>query len=84
MHTWKLILPAGIVMAGFLFCTTATFGTPTYMKNANVKNCTVCHVKTAAPDVMKKDPNLTAIGQCFQKNNHTIDKCNVPPDDFKK
>ena len=28
MRTWKLAIPAGIVMAGFLFCTTATYGKP--------------------------------------------------------
>jgi cytochrome c553 len=77
MRTLKLAVPAGIVMAGFLLCTTATYGTPAYMKKEGVKSCTVCHVKTGAPDAMKKDPNLNDTGKCYKDNDHSLAKCNV-------
>jgi hypothetical protein len=79
MRTWKLAVPAGIVMAGFLFCTTATYGKPEYMKKENFKSCNGCHAKAAT----KTDPNLNDLGVCYQKNNHTLDKCKVP-DGVKK
>ena len=78
MQTWKLIIPAGIVAAGFLFCTTATYGKPEYMKKENLKSCTGCHVKTGATEAMKKDPNLNDLGTCYQKNDHSLAKCDVP------
>lgn len=80
MRTWKLILPAGIVMAGFLVCTTTTYGTPAYMKKENLKSCMTCHAKAAT----KADPNLTAIGTCYQKNDHSLAKCDVPADAKKQ
>jgi hypothetical protein len=78
MRTWKLAVPAGIVMAGFLVCTTATYGKPEYMKKENFKSCTGCHGKMPAT----KD-NLNDLGTCYQKNAHTLDKCKVP-DGVKK
>ena len=83
MRTWKLALPAGIVMAGFLFCTTATYGKPEYQKKEGFKSCSGCHVKVGAPDAMKKDPNLNDLGTCYQKNDHSLAKCKVP-DGVKK
>ena len=79
MQTWKLAIPAGIVMAGFLFCTTASYGTPAYMKKENFKSCTGCHAKAATKD----NPNLNDLGTCYQKNEHTLTKCTVP-DGVKK
>jgi hypothetical protein len=78
MRTWKLAIPAGIVMAGFLICTTATYGKPEYQKKEGFKSCTGCHVKVGTPDAMKKDPNLNDLGTCYSKNSHTLDKCTVP------
>jgi cytochrome c553 len=83
MRTWKLILPAGIVMAGFLVCTTATYGKPEYQKKENLKACTACHVKVGKPDDMKKEPNLNDLGTCYSKNDHSLAKCKVP-DGLKK
>lgn len=80
MSTWKLVLPAGIVMAGFLFCTTATYGKPEYMKKENFKSCTGCHAKLPPT---KDSPNLNDLGTCYQKNDHSLDKCKVP-DGVKK
>jgi hypothetical protein len=79
MSTWKLAIPAGIVMAGFLFCTTATYGKPEYQKKEGFKSCTGCHAKAATKD----NPNLNDLGTCYAKNDHTLDKCKVP-DGVKK
>jgi len=76
----KLAIPAGIVAAGFLFCTTASYGKMEYMKKENLKACTTCHVKVGAADAMKKDPNLTDIGKCYSTSDHALAKCNVPAD----
>jgi cytochrome c553 len=80
MRTWKLVIPAVIVMSGFLFCTTASFGKPEYQKKENLKSCTACHSKIGAPDAMKQNPNLNDLGTCYQKNDHSLAKCNVPAD----
>jgi len=77
MRKLKLAIPAAILMAGFLLCTTATYGTPAYMKKEGVKSCTTCHVKVGAPDAMKKDPNLNDTGKCYKANDHSLAKCNV-------
>ncbi len=69
MKTWKLALPAGILMSGFLLCTTASYGTPAIAKKEG-KKCVYCHVQQG-----KKDLNDT--GKCY-KENKTLDKCPVP------
>jgi cytochrome c551/c552 len=76
----KLAIPAGIVAAGFLFCTTASYGKMEYMKKENLKSCTTCHVKAAT----KADPNLTKIGKCYADNDHSLAKCEVPADAKKQ
>jgi hypothetical protein len=76
MRTLKLVIPAVIVMSGILLCTTATYGTPAYMKKENFKSCTGCHAKAATKD----NPNLNDLGVCYQKNDHSLAKCNVPAD----
>jgi hypothetical protein len=80
MRTWKVAIPAGIVMVGFLFCTTATYGKPEYMKKEGVKSCNGCHAKAATKG---GDPNLNDLGTCYQKNDHSLAKCKVP-DGVKK
>ena len=79
MRILKLAIPAVIVMGGFLLCTTATYGKMEYMKKENLKSCTACHVKVS-PAPTKDNPNLNDLGTCYQKNNHSLDKCNVPAD----
>jgi hypothetical protein len=70
MKTLKLIIPAAILGAGFLICTTASYGTQTYAKNEK-KACVYCH--TAAG---KKDLNKT--GDCYKANEHKdLAKCPV-------
>jgi cytochrome c553 len=83
MHTLKLIVPAGIVLAGFLVCTATSYGKAEYLMkekktNPNITACTSCHVKTSTPEAMKKDPNLNEVGQCYSKNDHSLAKCKVP------
>ena len=77
MRILKLVVPAAIVMVGFLLCATATYGTPTYMKKEGVKSCTVCHAKIGTPDAMKQEPNLNDTGKCYKANNHSLATCNA-------
>ena len=83
MRTLKLVVPAGMVMAGFLICSVSSYGKPEYLAkekktNPNVTSCTSCHVKVVTPAEMKKDPNLNDVGQCYSKNDHSLAKCKVP------
>ena len=83
MRTLKLALPAVIVMGGFLVCTVSSYGKAEYLakekkNNPNITTCTSCHVKTGTAEAMKKDPNLNDVGQCYQKNDHSLAKCKVP------
>ena len=80
MRMLKLAIPAGIVAAGFLFCTTASYGKPAYMKKESPKSCTTCHAKAAT----KAEPNLSEIGKCYADNDHSLTKCKVPADAKKQ
>jgi hypothetical protein len=78
MKTLKVALPAFVLLAGFVVCTTASYGTPTYAKKEaavvgeGMKACPYCHVAAG-----KKDLNDT--GKCYQKNGHKdLSKC-APP-----
>ncbi len=71
MSNLKIILPAAILMGGFLVCSTASFGKAEYTK-ATKKACTFCH-KTNEP--AKKDvmaANLTDAGK-YYKEHKTLD-----------
>ena len=66
----KTVLPAAIVLGGFLLCTTASYGTIEYSKNTK-KACTFCHEKnTPDKEVMKN--NLTDAGK-YYKEKKTLD-----------
>ena len=80
MRMLKLAIPVGVVAAGFLFCTTASYGKMEYMKKENLKSCTTCHAKAAT----KGEPNLSEIGKCYAANDHSLDKCKVPADAKKQ
>jgi cytochrome c551/c552 len=80
MRMLKLAVPAGIVAAGFLFCTTASYGKMEYMKKENLKSCTTCHATPAK----KGEPNLSKIGKCYADNDHSLAKCEVPADAKKQ
>jgi len=70
MRMMKLAIPAAILTGGFLFCTTASYGTPAYAKKTG-KSCTYCHVKMGSKD-------LNATGQCYKANGHSLAKCPAP------
>jgi len=66
----KTVLPAAILLGGFLVCTTASYGTAEYSKNTK-KACTFCHAKVVSDkDVMSK--NLNDAGK-FYKEKKTLD-----------
>ena len=79
MRTLKLIVPAGLIVAGVLFCTATSFGKPEYLAkekktNPGITSCTSCHAKAAK----KGEPNLNDLGECYGKNDHSLAKCKVP------
>jgi hypothetical protein len=68
MSQLKLIVPAVIVLGGFLVCSTATYGKQEYMK-ATKKACVYCHGKVSADkDVMNK--NLTDAGKYYAEHKN--------------
>ena len=69
MGVLKLAIPSAILMAGFLVCTTASFGKPEYAKKEG-KTCVYCHVKAGAKD-------LNDVGKCY-KTDHSLAKCAEP------
>jgi cytochrome c553 len=84
MRKLKLIVPASLVLVGFVASTATSYGKLEYLtkekkNNPNITSCTSCHIKVGAADAMKKDPNLNDVGQCYSKNDHSLAKCTVPP-----
>jgi hypothetical protein len=84
MKTLKVMLPAAVLAAGFMICTTTSFGTPTIAKKeastvgTGMNACTYCHVTAG-----KKDLNDT--GKCYDKNGKKdLDKCAAPTGFTKK
>ncbi len=76
MRALKLAVPAGLLLVGFIVCTTTSYGTPAYAKkegkDGKMMACNTCHEKAAK----KGEPNLNAVGTCYQKSNHTdLAKC---------
>jgi len=72
MRTLKVVIPAMALMAGFLVCTTASYGKPEYAKKENIKTCTTCHTK------ITPKAELNDYGKCYQENNHTTTNCKAP------
>jgi hypothetical protein len=63
MSQWKVIVPAALVLGGFLVCSTASYGKPEYAKTTG-KKCVYCHEKLSADkDAMTK--NLTDAGKYY-------------------
>ena len=73
MRALKLIVPSVLLTAGFLVCTTASYGTPEYMKKEK-KACTFCHsgkIEPANKEAMQK--SLNDAGKYYKEHNHSFD-----------
>jgi len=72
MRAIKLMLPTALLAAGFLICTTASYGTPEYAKKEK-KSCNFCHsqMKPTDKELMKK--SLTDAGKYYAGHNHSLD-----------
>jgi hypothetical protein len=66
----KTILPAAVLVGGFLLCTTASYGTADYSRNTK-KACSFCHEKVTA-DKSVMIGNLTDAGK-YYKEKKTLD-----------
>jgi len=73
MRAIKLVIPAGILAAGFLAFTSPTYGTSAYGKKEK-KSCTYCHAKVVK-DKAEMVKNLNAAGTCYKDNDHSLAKC---------
>ena len=71
MRTLKLALPTVVLSAGFLVCTTATYGKPEYAK-AEKKSCTFCHGKVAS-DKAEMQKNLNDAGTYYKTHDHKLE-----------
>jgi hypothetical protein len=80
MRTLKVAVPAAFLMAGFMLCTTTSYGKPDYMKKEGLKTCTTCHGKIETGPTMKEAmaKNLNETGKCYAANDHSLAKCKVP------
>jgi hypothetical protein len=65
MSHLKVILPAAIVLAGFLVCSTASYGKAEYVKSTK-KQCAYCHAKVSA-DKEEMNKNLTDAGKYYHE-----------------
>ena len=66
MSRLKLIVPAALVLGGFLVCSTASFGKSEYSK-ATKKSCTTCHEKVVT-DKAAMAKNLTDAGKYYAEH----------------
>jgi len=72
MHL-KLVAASAILFAGFVLCTSSSYGTPEYSKKEK-KACNYCHTKIVSDKTeMAKDLNDT--GNCYKSNDHSLAKC---------
>jgi hypothetical protein len=62
MSRLKLIVPAALVLGGFLVCSTASYGKPEYTKSTK-KACVYCHV-----DAQKAPKDLKSPGKYYQEH----------------
>jgi hypothetical protein len=67
MSHWKLIVPAALVLGGFLVCSTASYGKPEYTK-ATKKACSFCHTTAAPKAGDPKAKELTGAGKYYQEH----------------
>ena len=67
MSRLKLVLPAAILVGGFLISTTASYGTADYMKQTK-KACIYCHTQAAPKKGDPKATDLTDAGKYFKEH----------------
>lgn len=72
MRSLKLVVPAALLLTGFLVCTTASYGTPEYMKKEK-KACTFCHTKAEPQNKEAMQKNLTDAGKYYKEHDHSLD-----------
>jgi len=71
MRAMKVLLPAVILMTGFMVCTTATYGKADYAKTEK-KACTFCHGKMVT-DKAEMAKNLNDAGKYYAAHDHKLD-----------
>jgi ferredoxin len=72
----KVIVPAVVLLGGFMVCTSSMYGTPEYARKEK-KACTTCHVKVVS-DKTDMGKNLTSTGTCYREHDHSLLKCEIP------
>ena len=73
MRALKLVVPAVLLMTGFLVCTSATYGKPEYAKKEK-KGCNFCHggkIEAGNKEAMNK--NLNDAGTYYKEHEHSLD-----------
>ena len=63
----KYVLPAAILLGGYLVSSSLSYGKPEYVK-ATKKACAFCHVDSKA-----KPKELTEAGKYFRDHNKSLD-----------
>ena len=66
MKPWKVMIPATILLGGFVLCSTVSYGKAEYTK-ATKKTCVYCHV-----DAQKAPKELKDAGKYYQEHK-TLD-----------
>jgi hypothetical protein len=72
----KLVASTGVLLGGFLLCTTSVYETADYAKKEK-KVCTYCHAKMSS-EKAEMAKNLNDTGNCYKGNDHSLAKC-APP-----
>jgi cytochrome c553 len=67
MSHFKLIIPAALVLGGFLVCSTASYGKAEYTKQTK-KACTFCHDAGKKQGGKDGDFNLTGAGKYYKEH----------------
>jgi hypothetical protein len=67
MRALKLVVPTALLVAGFLVCTTASYGTAEYAKKEK-KACTFCHTQVKPSDKELMKTSLTDAGKYYKEH----------------
>ena len=66
MKQRKVVIPAFVLLGGFVFCSTSSYGKPEYTKETQ-KACAYCHV-----DAQRAPQDLKDAGKYYQEHK-TLD-----------